>query len=327
MSEAIVFQPLSDEALNECIDVIEPGIQLVAVTLTDGDMLMGGLLPPWFPLDEGLGLHYNTEKGQTHGSSYIVQIPHNLIADIRIVPLSESSVPHPQSDAYITTLLKQAGAESLLPSNFKVAVKNYPNPFASIICQHNEHIAQKHHIEILDYMEKALSEAAVPPEGIRFDDSILLYADWDYFSQNVSGGVEVSAGIPAVMDVTKALSPSLHERATEKLKGTLAQRATSPKMMKEHRMRGCILVDQKPQDTEIQGEKCIVVTCASTDKRSPGETFPVLLKLKHLNYPQEFLRYIISELTFYGELLPIPIEVVGKVHHKALLARAIGYIP
>lgn len=327
MSLQDIFQPISPDEIRERVDAIQAGYQLVAVTTVVGDLLMGGLQPPWRREDDGISLHYNAEKGRTFGTSYIVHIPYRLVADIRTIPLSEESIPQPQIniDEETFEIFQRIGAESLLIS--KVAIKDYPNPLASIIYHHNSPIIRKHDLAVVAYTEKALSEDATPPDGIKFNEDFLLYADWDFFSQHISGSIEVSGSIPGILQVAKVLSPSLHERAIDRLKGSVTQKVAALPSISEHWMHGCILVEQKPQDTEIQGEKCIVITCASTDKRAPGDTFPVLVKLKYLNYPREFLRYIVSDLTFYGELLPLPIEVLGKVHAKTLLARAIGYIP
>ncbi len=325
MLDNTVFQPLPPDAVKERAEAIGIGYQLIAFTLVGGHILMGCLAKHWIWDGHVVWIGFNTAKGQRFGHSHVAKVPVNLIADIRVIPLSEDSLPKVQVDEETLSLFREIGAESLLFS--RLAVQDFPNPLASIISNHNLQVSALYDIEVLDYVEKALSEDALPPDGIKLENRFLLYADWDFFSQHVSGDVEVSGGIPGVVDVTKVLSPSLHERAFTRLEGSLTQKIKPHKYIKEHWMQGCILVEKAPQDTEIQGERCIVVTCASTDKHTSGHTFPILLKPKYLNFPSEFLGHIVSVLTFYGELLPIPIEVMGIVHHEALLARAVGYIP
>ena len=82
---------------------------------------------------------------------------------------------------------------------------------------------------------------------------------------------------------------------------------------------------QPPQDTEIEGEKCILLACGNA--QDIGEAvYPVLIKKKAFKYPLEFLGQIRSQLVFYGEFLPIPLELFGRKQQYTILARAIGYL-
>jgi hypothetical protein len=52
--------------------------------------------------------------------------------------------------------------------------------------------------------------------------------------------------------------------------------------------------------------------------------YPVLIKLNLLKFPREFLGRVNSVLTFYGELLPIPLNFIGRPYKTIFLARAIA---
>ena len=184
-------------------------------------------------------------------------------------------------------------------------VQDYPNPLAAIICEHDLPIAEKHRLHVSAYFEFALPTGAIPPEGIMFENDFVVYADWEFFSQQISGALNVGINI-SVFSASKDLSPSLQLRAIERLK--------------DSGRKGCVRVPYPSITTDIEGDNCIVVVCDGVD------TFPVLLKSKRLKYPMEFLGYITSALTFYGELLPLPISVLGMTYKEALLARAIGYL-
>ena len=86
-------------------------------------------------------------------------------------------------------------------------------------------------------------------------------------------------------------------------------------------MHGCILVKDSPETTEIEGEECHLWAIVEPD----GQLFPVLVKVRMLKYPLELINRVNSVLTFYGELLPIPLNVLGTACEKTLLARAIAY--
>jgi hypothetical protein len=288
--------------------------------------MLGCVAKHWTWDDEILSLGFNTEKGQRSGSSYIIDIPLADIADVQPMPLNEQSIPSVEPE--LISSLEELG----FPTDkfTKLPVQDYPNPLATIISTHNVHVAEAHRYEVSGYKEQALSSEAIPPEGITLDEDFVLYADWDFFDRQVSGsfGVEVGVGF---VTATKNLSPSLQKLVIEKLKtswlGKLQERFSSdPGMVEENILRGNILVPQPAEQTDIEGESCILVMCAGKDGNSSARTYPVLLKLKRLRYPLEFLGLIMSPLVFYGEMLPIPLQVLGETYNTCLLARAIGYV-
>lgn len=326
MLEENIFQPLPLDKVKERTASIEIAYQLIAVMLVDGDILIGCLEKGFRWDGRVISLGFNTVKGKRYGDSHVVEIPINLIADIQPIPLSEASIPKVASDDPSLALLRELGLED--EKYARLPVQDYPNPLATIICEHNSQIIDEHDLSVLIYVERALSEDAIPSEGIELDEDWLLYADWEFFSQQMSGALSVGTNIP-IVGVSKDLSPSLQTEVLRRLRESWIdkiRKGTISNAIKEHLMQGRILVPQPSESTDIEGENCIVVICASSDDKSAEETYPVLLKLKSLRYPLEFLGHIISVLTFYGELLPIPLSVFGKTHKRTLLARAIGYL-
>ena len=89
-------------------------------------------------------------------------------------------------------------------------------------------------------------------------------------------------------------------------------------------LQGCLLAPQPAQDEIIEGEKCYLYKVA--ESIGGGMVCPVLLKVDQLKYPTGFLNRISSQLTFYGELLPLPVDMLGEKYSQTLLARAIAYL-
>jgi len=85
-------------------------------------------------------------------------------------------------------------------------------------------------------------------------------------------------------------------------------------------------VPEPTEDTEIEGGKCIVTLCATNDEGDERVAYPVLMKVSCIKFPLEFLGRVNSVLTFYGELLPIPLNAMGRSYKSILLARAIAYL-
>jgi hypothetical protein len=322
-----MFDPLPKQDLRRLIgESLTSGF--IAVVLTDGHILMGCLPRPLASDHSVVSLCFNTEDGKEYGAAHVVDIPIEKIADLQIVPLDESCVPVVRDDDRILTSRSEEGTHN--EKYRTLTAKDYPNPYARIVGQHNLQIIDELKFKIYARFEEALSKDGIPPEGITLDEDFVLYADWDFFARQVSGsfGVEVGVG---VVTATKNLSPSLQKLVIEKLKtswlGKLQERFSSdPGMVEENILRGNILVPQPAEQTDIEGESCILVMCAGKDGNSSARTYPVLLKLKRLRYPLEFLGLIMSPLVFYGEMLPIPLQVLGETYNTCLLARAIGYV-
>lgn len=326
MPERSIIQPLTPDELRDRAAALEVAYQLIEVTLVDGDTLIGCLAKDWSWDGQTVSLGFNTVEGKRYGHSHIVDIPINVIADIQPIPLSEASIPRVETDDPTLAFLRELGIDD--EKYARLPVQDYPNPLASIICEHNLSIVAAHDLPLFGYVERALSTDAIPPEGIEFGGDFLLYADWTFFSQQMSGAVNVSVNI-LMAGLSKDLSPSLQAEVIKRLRHSWIERVRKrmiPGATREHLMQGRILVPEPSESTEIEGEKCSVVICATTDEKGGEETCPVLLKLNSLKYPLEFLGYITSVLTFYGELLPLPLVILGKTYEKALLARAIGYL-
>lgn len=322
-----MFAPLPKEDLRRLIgESLTSGF--IAVVLIDGQILMGCLVRSLSSDHPVVSLCFNTEDGKEYGAAHVVEIPIEKIADLQIVPLDETCIPLVRDDDRILTSRNKEGTHN--EKYRTLTAKDYPNPYARIISQHNLQIIDELKFKTYARFEEALSKDGVPPEGIVFDRDFILYADWDFFAQQVSGsfGVEVGVGFVAA---SKNISPSLQRLVVEKLKtswmGKLQARfSPDPDMLEETILRGNILVPQPAEQTDIEGEECMLVMCAGEDGISSGRTYPVLLKLKSLKYPLEFLGFIASPLVFYGEMLHIPLRVLGEIHNHCLLARAVGYV-
>jgi hypothetical protein len=326
MSTGSILPRLSADQVESWVKSVSSG-DFVAVTLTNGDTLLGGILqPPWAD-NTRVSVSFNTHEGRRYGHSHLVEVPAELVADLSVVPLDEETIPKPGADDPDLNLLQEiVGEDALGQWDLRVPPRGYPNPLASAICEHNLRVAASLGLEVWGYAEKALAGDAVPPEGIRFKGDTLLYADWEFFAQYRAGGGSVSAGIPGIFEVTKDLSQSPQAQVLQRLKAPIhekVRRAIAP-VANEHRVEGRILWPQDAETTTLEGAECLLV--GAEDSRT-GQVRPVLLKKKYLKYPQELLPLVRSMLTFYGELVQIPVIVFGQAHQETLLARAFGYVP
>ncbi len=327
MAENQVYQPLQPNDIKAITDSIEIGYQLISVTLITSDELIGGLAKHWGWNGEEVSIGFNTHRGQMFGMSHIIRIPLELIADVKPIPLADESLPMwSPNDPYLVRLREKGMDDSFNKRSF---VQDYPNPWATLIERHNLEICKRLGLKVGGYGEAALSRESVPPEGILLSRNFMLYTDWDFFSRQMHGAVSINASI-GMTGVTKDFSPSLqvfvfkhlHENF-QKIKEF--QDVLQPSGVDEAYIRGCILMPKPAQDTEIEGERCILITCGNAE--NTGEAaYPVLLKQKYLKYPIELLDLVRSSLIFYGEFLPLPIEVFGIKQEYTILARAIAYL-
>lgn len=322
-----IYESLPPERIKQITDTIDVGYDLVAITLVSDDILIGGLENHWSWNNENVCVSFNTKFGKTFGSFHTVLIPLNLIANITLIPLAEESIPHfPEDEIYVKVTRKLGLGDD---SPIKYYVQDYPNPLATIIAEHNLAIALAKNLEVDEALKHSLSSEAIPPNGILFEKDFILYADWNYFSHQMHGATSLSASA-GVVGVTKDFSPSQQSFVF----GHLSQNFQKIKNIQdvvvqtgvdEIFARGCILSPQPPQDTEIEGEKCILLACGNA--QDTGEAvYPVLVKQKAFKYPLEFVGQIRSQLVFYGEFLPVPLEVFGRKQQYTILARAIGYL-
>ena len=298
--------------------------QLIAATLVTGDILLGGIFKHWKWNDRTLSIAFNTSAGQRFGSSLTIDIPINLVADIFPVPLDDSSVPQLRRDdeqvQFVRRILDTDAANEL-----RLLPQDYPNPLATILCDHNLAVASRTDLKVGEYIEYALPQSGIPPEGISFKDDFVLYADWEFFRLQTGGPVSVSGGIPAIVEIQKELSRSPQQQVLQRLReGPLlnpVRQKLSP-TAGECLLDGCVRIGKSPMSTTIEGAECQLWTVIASDDTA----HPVLVKLQMLKYPLELISRVTSSLKFYGELLPIPITLLDTDHELTLLARAIGYL-
>ncbi len=323
MTRETALPALSPAELAEAVDAVEEA-DLVAITLTDGDVLLGGiLLPPALEAPEIL-VNFNRDEGRRHGYSHIVEVPPDVVAGLTGVPLTLEP-----GDPEIDWLRRILGAGMDEDVDLRIPPRDYPNPLESIISEHSLSVASAHGLAVSGYIQEALSRDAVPPEGIWFNDDVLLYVDWDFFLGETGGGLAVSAGIPGIVEIQKQSGPSLRSQVLQRVRGSLSgkiadeiRRRISP-TMGEQVICGTLDVPESGQTTEVEGDECELVVACDVDS---GESWAVLLKVGCLSYPNEFLPLVKSKLVVYGEMKPIPVRVMGSVYECVLLARAIAYL-
>lgn len=328
MAENVTLPPVDHQLLFDYLSNLSL-TDLVAVTLIDTNILLGGLFTFWgdlFAREDIVALSFNTDEGKCYGDSHIVYIPLNHIAAITRIPLNENSAPKLpiSSQLQLVQILGDYGTKR----DIRLPAKNYPNPLASIISHHNMSLITTIGLELWGYSEKALSQDAIPPEGIHFDNDFLIYADWSFFGTQSQGSVSFSAApIPGLINIEKNLSQSLEHQVLQKLKdsfGGKINRSLSPSFGKYITIQGSLLVPNPTQDESIEDELCYLFKIATDQKDDP--ICPVLMKVRRLKFPIGFLNQISSKLVFYGELLPIPVSILGQFHKHVLLARAIAFI-
>jgi hypothetical protein len=326
MSSVPVFTSINEQMLRKKLEELAPA-DLIAVTLTDTSILLGGVFKFWQQIwdEEGVvALSFNTEAGKRFGNSCFVHIPISLIAGISVIPLDDTSTPKLSTDDAQVEFLREIGIEL----DMRLPVQDYPNPLASIIYEHNMSVIESVGFKIVNYMEKALSTEGIPTEGIHFDDEFLIYADWAFLVTQAGGGVTISAmPVPSIISIEKHLNQSPEQQVIQRLKGTLADKLhqhVSPTLGSYTVLQGCLLVPDPAQDDVIEGEECYLYQIVLS--RETAEILPVLMKVKHLKYPLGFISRISSKLNFYGELLPIPVNILGENYSQVLLARAIAYL-
>lgn len=325
MSHNSIFPHLNPQKLREKLEAISP-TDLIAVTLIDSSILLGGSFKFWEDIwDEEivLPLGFNTNDGKRFGKSCVVHIPANIVADVSKVPLDDASKPKIRTDDLQAQVFRQLGIDH----DLALAAQDYPNPLASIIFEHNSSVVTAIGLVISYYVEKALSQDGISPEGISLDNDFLMYADWPFFETQVGGSVNFSAAPVPGLNVARSLDQSPEQQVLQRLKDTLREKIrqhVSSSTGKYAILRGCLLVPTPAQDEMIEGETCYLYKIA--ENRDDGTVYPVLIKAERLKYPVGFLNRINSVLTFYGELLPTPIDMLGEKYDEALLARAIAYL-
>lgn len=320
MSDEFILERAVDWRLKEKLEAITV-YDLVAVTLVNADVLIGGIFKHWDWNGQTIDLSFNTSAGKRFGFSYVISIPLDSIADLAAIPIADESLPKLDPDHPQIRALEQISPALI---NYNVLPQDYPNPLASIICSHNVKAASENGLVVGEYGEFALPQDAVAPEGIYLEEDFLFYADWDFFHHQTSGGVSLTGGILGVLEISKDMTKSLSQQVLQRLRENAIEkevRRTISPTMGDCILHGCILVEDAPETTLIEGEECQLWTVVDAE----GETHPILVKVSKFKFPLEFTGRVNSVLTFYGELLPIPISILGRNHEKTMLVRAVAY--
>jgi len=162
MPDDLMFAQAESQQLEKKIEAITL-YDLVAVTLVNGDILLGGIFKHWEWNGHIVSLSCNTSEGKRFGSSYIIDIPIDSIADIAIIPIDDGSIPKLSPDDPRVQALKKLDLPTLI--DLRVLPQDYPNPLASIICSHNTRVASSYGLLVGEYGEYALPQDAIPPKG------------------------------------------------------------------------------------------------------------------------------------------------------------------
>lgn len=322
MSENLILPQLDQLQLQEKLEAISFH-DLIAVTILSGNILLGGIAKYWRWNGEVLSIAFNTPEGLRFGHSHVVDVPIDSIADVSLVPLDDSSTPRLSPDDLQIRSLRQLLGENT-PIDPRLFPQDYPNPLATIIYEHNTAVTSTLGLSIKGYIERALPRDSIPPEGLYFDEDFLIYVDWGFFYHQAPGGVSLTGGILGVLEISKDVTKSLQQQVLQRLREHAIEEKVRRKLsptMGECILHGCIFIKEPPDTTEIQGEECHLWTVVDGD----GESYPVLVKVRMLKYPLEFIGRVNSVLTFYGELLPVPLNILGTTRRKTLLAHAIAY--
>jgi hypothetical protein len=298
---------------------------LFAVVLTSGDVLLGGIDQHGEWKRKTVNVAFNMSDGKRYGQAQIAEVPIEQISSIQQVPLSDESKPQMNEEDPEVDFLKEIGFD--VKGGIKLPVHNYPNPLASIIFQHNIPIVEQNKLRTLYLVEESLSQDGIPTEGIHFDDDFLLYVDWDFFESQSKGGVNIAASpIPGLIQIEKDVRMPLEQQVMQRLRLSLSEqirKSLSPTVGNYSVVHGALLVPEPAQDEEIEGELSYLYQIA---RSSDGMLQPILIKARLLKFPKGFLHRVSSKLVFYGEVLPIPVSILGVVYKSALLIRALAYL-
>lgn len=300
---AVKLESLDPTLLEEAIKtLIDSGHRSVILSLIQGEILVGDFHPSVDFQFLPVALIFNTREGKVFGHAHVIQVPPDYVSGIRPLVWTRDSL-------------------SELP------VKWIPNPLATLICDHNLLVAEKYGFDIWGYREMALPQSGVPSTGIEFEKDELIYVDWEFFSRIKGGSLQVGVqyiGFSPERSLLALAHDKLRIGPIERLRRWF-HRKVSPG---EYRIEGFVVAPEHEVTTQIEGQECIVMLCTSRKVYPPDqESLPVILKRGCISYPVEFFPFLNSRLVFYGELKQIPIAVDDIRSERALLARAIGYIP
>jgi hypothetical protein len=320
-----VFNPINIPKAQQLISSVS-STDLLAFTLTNGDILLGELHQHGKWNKESINIAFNMSDGRRYGQSRIIEVPITCISSIKIIPLNEDCAPRIQSNDPEAEFLREFGFD--IEGSIKLPAHNYPNPLASTIYEHNMPIAEANNFKALYLIEESLSQDGIPTEGIHFYDDFLMYVDWEFFQTQSKDGTSIAiAPLPGLVQFEKSGRLSPEEQVLHRLKasltGKLTQMIPSSSTGIYSLLSAILLVPDPAQDEEIEGEKCYLYQIANSTN---GDLLPILIKSKMLKYPRGFLNRVSSKLVFYGEILQIPVAILGNQHDSVLLVRAIAYL-
>jgi hypothetical protein len=311
------LEPLGTTRLHQRLrDIIDSRHWSLCVTLTTGDVLFGDFYGLHVPIDNphGFALHvpsyldersrslgfafrlepfeiiYNDPEGSVHGSARVVGIPNDRVAAIETIWWNVAS---------------------------RTGFKNLPNPYASLVWNHNEAVARKTGFALGGIAEFAMSTSHVTTDGIHFTKQQLLYADYAYFGRLPSTSLSVGL-FGAGADVTAGIDSLV----LSVLQGDLAGRVRTPGALQRH--MGFIEPLPEEVNTEFEGDTWLLFVLSPPFPMT--HRLPVLFKRTAVSYPREFWQYIESPLVVMGETMQIPLAYQNEAWTEAITARVIGFV-
>lgn len=209
-------------------------------------------------------------------------------------------------------------------------LRNLPSQFSKGIMEHNMEIINKNDFNITEYIEKELLQSQKIKRGVKFQGYEIIYADWDYFS-TINGGINNIGSSVLGVGGSVGWKKSLQDVFLKKIRndninfGKLFSNRNP--YQTEVNIKGYIKEDKEEQDTEMEGDTWNVYYIEIENEKTKYKCLPLLVKKSNWKYPPEFIPYIISILTFYGEIRQIPVSLTFDDFDFCLQARAIAHLP
>lgn len=301
----------------------------VRVTLASGDLLFGDIFTHLVPRTwqgrsethvpqfwhkerepdtavrlDPFAIIYNTSRGDVHGAAWVTTIPVSQVVSV---------------DRVHWDLFTQTPEELGVPiTRFAHNFKNLPNPFATIIEQHNQNIAEHLGLDTTGYFEAAMSVSHIAQHGIQFTQPELLYADYTFFERLPATNFSASAlgmGVSATAGIHDLVFAALRDTTISRLRiGDRVERRVG-------------MIELGPPDvtTELEDAEWLLLFLHES-ALTHTHRVPVLFKRNAVSYPREFWPHIRSPLTVIGELRQIPLAHETETWQEVVTARAIGFV-
>jgi len=158
----------------------------------------------------------------------------------------------------------------------------------------------------------------VDADGIYFSTYEPLYTDYAYLNRHPSLSVSVGA-----LGIGSGYSRGVDVRAKAVLRGSLFSSLTLPRELV--RLRGLITPAPILTETVIEGEEWQLFVFTPTGASHHCQA--ALFKRSAINYPIELWPFLKSSLTLLAEERQIPLQVAELAWPKALVARAMAFVP